>query len=87
MSRETSPFAIVDVECCAGYRGEETARRFRLGKRHVEIAGVIDRWLAPDHRYFKYKTRKVISTSCVTTSRPIGGEVTLFRRSASGGLQ
>lgn len=43
----------IRVECYAGYRGEETPRRFRLGKRGVEIIEVLDRWLAPDHRYFK----------------------------------
>ena len=41
------------VECYAGYRGEETPRRFYLGTRCVEVVSVIDRWLAPDHRYFK----------------------------------
>jgi len=45
----------ITVECHAGYRGEETPRRFRLGERQVEIVDVIDRWLAPDHRYFKVK--------------------------------
>ena len=43
----------VRVECHAGYRGEETPRRFFIGGRRVEVAEVIDRWLAPDHRYFK----------------------------------
>jgi hypothetical protein len=43
----------VDVECYAGYRGEETPRRFRLGDRQIEIAEVVDSWLAPGHRYFK----------------------------------
>lgn len=41
------------VECYAGYRGEETPRRFWLGSRCVEVDKVLDRWLAPDHRYFK----------------------------------
>ena len=45
----------VDVECYAGHRGEETPRAFRLGERRVEIAELIDRWLAPDHRYFKVR--------------------------------
>ncbi|MFQ5789446.1 MAG: hypothetical protein ACE5JI_03120 [Acidobacteriota bacterium] len=45
----------IRVECYAGYRGEETPRRFFLGERSVEVAQVIDRWLAPDHRYFKVK--------------------------------
>ncbi len=43
----------IRVECYAGYRGEETPRRFFIGDRAVEVIDVIDRWLAPDHRYFK----------------------------------
>ena len=53
MSQEAPAFPVVDVECHAGYRGEETPRRFRLGERQIEIAEVVDSWLAPDHRYFK----------------------------------
>jgi len=41
------------VECYAGYRGEETPRRLYLGERTIAVIDVIDRWLAPDHRYFK----------------------------------
>lgn len=48
----TAPF-LVKVDCYSGYRGEETPRRFRLGDRKVEVEQVADRWLAPDHRYFK----------------------------------
>lgn len=55
MSHEAPEFPTVDVECHAGHRGEETPRRFRLGERQVEIAEVVDSWLAPDHRYFKVK--------------------------------
>ena len=43
------------VECYAGHRGEETPSSFRLGKRKVEVREVIDRWLAPDDRYFKVR--------------------------------
>jgi hypothetical protein len=43
------------VECYAGYRGEETPRRFYLGKRCVEVVDVMDRWLDPAHRYFKLR--------------------------------
>ena len=43
----------IHVECYAGYRGEETPRRFQMGDRRIEIKEVLDRWLAPDHRYFK----------------------------------
>ena len=41
------------VECYAGYCGEETPRAFYLGEQRVEVNEVLDRWLAPDHRYFK----------------------------------
>jgi hypothetical protein len=43
------------VECYAGYKGEETPRRFYLAHHCVEVVDVIDRWLAPDHCYFKVK--------------------------------
>ena len=43
----------VRVECYSGHRGEETPRRFALGKKTVEVREVADRWLSPDHRYFK----------------------------------
>ena len=46
----------IKVECYAGYRGEETPRRFRIGGHDQNVAEIIDRWLAPDHRYFKFKT-------------------------------
>ena len=52
MSEQT---LAIRVECYAGYRGEETPRRFYLGERVVEAVEVLDCWLAPDHRYFKIK--------------------------------
>lgn len=45
----------IRVECYAGHRGEETPRRFWLDERRVEVADILDRWLAPDHRYFKVR--------------------------------
>jgi hypothetical protein len=53
MSGEAPVFAGVEVECYAGYRGEETPRRFRLGQRRIEVTEIVDSWVAPDHRYFK----------------------------------
>ncbi len=49
---ETEAF-LVEVECYAGHRGEETPRRFTVGERRVEVQAVVDAWLGPDHRYFK----------------------------------
>jgi hypothetical protein len=43
------------VSCHAGYRGEEAPERFRLGERLVTVDTILDRWLAPDHRYFKIR--------------------------------
>ena len=47
---------LVRVECYSGYRGEETPRRFFIEGKCIEVAEVVDRWLAPDHRYFKLRS-------------------------------
>jgi hypothetical protein len=43
----------IEVFCYAGYRGEETPRRIKMGERVILVERIVDRWLAPDHRYFK----------------------------------
>ncbi|MGD8524541.1 MAG: hypothetical protein PVF56_25575 [Desulfobacterales bacterium] len=43
----------INVECYSGYRGEETPRFIILQSSKIEVKEVVDRWLAPDHRYFK----------------------------------
>lgn len=45
----------IRVECYAGYRSEEEPRAFTLGERRFAIVEILDRWLGPDHRYFKAK--------------------------------
>ena len=45
----------LEVECYAGYKGEETPRRLIIGGRALLVLDVIDRWLAPDHSYFKVR--------------------------------
>jgi hypothetical protein len=45
----------IRVECYAGYRGEESPRRFFLKSRETKVVEILDRWLAPDHRYFKVR--------------------------------
>ena len=45
----------IAVECYAGHRGEQTPRAILLGERRIEVAEVLDQWLAPDHRYFKLR--------------------------------
>ena len=46
----------VAVDCYAGFRGEETPRRFTFENQLVEIRTVVDRWRTPDHRYFRVRT-------------------------------
>ena len=45
----------VDVETYAGYRADESPRAFVLGTRRVVVAEELDRWLDPQHRYFKVR--------------------------------
>jgi hypothetical protein len=45
----------IRVECYAGYRGEQEPRAFWLGKRRIAALEILDRWMAPDHRYFKIR--------------------------------
>jgi hypothetical protein len=77
----------VRVECYAGYRGEETPRRFRLAGGWREIEEVLDRWLAPDHRYFKVRADDgdtyVLRQDAVSQA----WELILYRRRAPGGRE
>jgi len=50
---EESPF--IRVECYAGHRADTEPRRLFVGTREVAVTEVIDRWLDPDHRYFKVR--------------------------------
>ena len=43
----------IRVNCYAGYRGEETPRSIIMADNTIEVMELQDRWLAPDHRYFK----------------------------------
>ncbi|MEN8259442.1 MAG: hypothetical protein ABFS02_02450 [Pseudomonadota bacterium] len=45
----------IRVACYGGYRGEEEPRRLWFDDRAVEVAEILDRWLAPEHRYFKIR--------------------------------
>lgn len=45
----------ITVQCYAGHRGEEEPRAFHLGERRLEVVEIVDRWLGPDHRYFKLR--------------------------------
>ena len=75
----------IRVECYAGYRGEETPRRFFMDDKAIEIEEVVDRWLAPEHRYFKVRAREndiYILRHDELTNR---WELTLFQSGKYGG--
>ena len=85
MSEDLPAFPVLDLECHAGYRGEETPRRFRLGDRQVEIAEVVDRWLAPDHRYFKVRDTQRDLYILRNDGAADRWELTMFRRRTDDG--
>ena len=43
----------IHVQCYSGHRVDESPRSIQMGDSIVEVTEVEDRWLAPDHRYFK----------------------------------
>lgn len=45
----------IKVDCYSGYRGEETPRCIWFSQRRIHILQILDRWLSPDHRYFKVR--------------------------------
>jgi len=44
---------IVEVECYAGYKGDERPLRVRLGERVEEVVRVEDRWYSPGETFFR----------------------------------
>ena len=48
-------FKNLNTEYYADQEEEETPRRFFMGDKSIEIEEVIDRWLAPEYRYFKVR--------------------------------
>lgn len=72
----------VSVESHAGYRGEEEPRRFFLDGRTVEVAEIVDRWLAPDHRYFKLRDRHGATWILRHDTVTAGWELTMYERPA-----
>lgn len=43
----------IQVECYAGYRGEQEPVAFRLGGRRLAVRAIVDRWFAPGSRWFR----------------------------------
>jgi hypothetical protein len=45
----------VRVECHAGYRGDETPRRFHLEAKTIEVAAILGRWREPGALFFRVR--------------------------------
>jgi hypothetical protein len=45
----------VNVECYAGYRGDERPVRLRFGELVWDVAEVEDRWYSPGETYFRVR--------------------------------
>jgi hypothetical protein len=43
----------IRVECYAGYRGEQEPLAFWLGERRLAVRAIVDRWFAPQRRWFR----------------------------------
>lgn len=43
----------VSVETRENALGDREPCRFRIGRRRLEVVTVLDRWLHPEHAYFK----------------------------------
>jgi hypothetical protein len=69
----------VRVECYAGHRGEQTPRTLILGDRRIDVAEVVDAWLAPDYRYFKLRGADGNTYLVRHDERSSTWELTMFR--------
>jgi len=43
----------IEVDCYAGYKGDEKPVRFRLQEHEYAVNGWLDRWYGPEHEFFK----------------------------------
>ena len=69
----------VNVECYAGHRGEQTPRALILGDRRIDVAEVLDAWLAPEYRYFKVRGEDGDTYLVRHDERSNTWELTMFR--------
>jgi len=76
----------VGIECYAGHRGEETPRTLILGDHRVDVAEVIDAWLAPEYRYFKLRGADGNTYLVRHDERSDTWQLTMFRAERGGGL-
>jgi len=82
-----NPGLRITVECYSGHRGEETPRRFLLDGRVIEVAEVVDQWLAPDHRYFKLRDPQGATWILRHDSAGDRWELTMYEAGPAAGYQ
>ena len=73
------PLLGIGVECYAGHRGEQLPRTLVLGDRRIDVAEVVDAWLAPEYRYFKLRGADGNTYLVRNDERSDTWELTLFR--------
>ena len=73
------PLLGIGVECYAGHRGEQTPRTLVVGDRRIDVAEVVDAWLAPEDRYFKLRGADGNTYLVRNDERSDRWELTLFR--------
>jgi hypothetical protein len=47
----------VEVDCYAGYKGDERPLRLRLGDETLDVEEVQDRWYSPGETYFRVRVK------------------------------
>lgn len=47
----------VEVECYAGYRGDESPRVLIVRGRRYQVADILRQWQEPGRRYFRVRLR------------------------------
>jgi hypothetical protein len=75
---------IIAVECYAGHRGEQTPRALIVGDRRIDVAEVLDAWLAPEYRYFKLRGTDGDTYLVRHGERSHTWELTMFRGEHTG---
>jgi hypothetical protein len=75
---ERQPLRL-DVDCYAGHRGEQTPRTLILGGHRIDVAEVVDAWLAPEYRYFKLRGADGDTYLVRHDERSDTWELTMFR--------
>jgi len=44
----------ISITCYSGYRVNEKPRSIRFDSSVIRVEQIVDQWLDPDHRYFKF---------------------------------